>query len=72
MRTPGLRQIAPAVRWDFAGDHFQQAGFAGTVPADERDAFSRLDPKIGRFEERQVTERKRNRIESNDRHWILF
>ena len=65
-----LRQIAAGVGWDLAGDHFQQAGLAGPVPADERDALSRLDAKIRRFEERQVTERERNRIEGNERHWI--
>ena len=69
MRTPGAAPDRAAVGRDFAGDDFQQAGFAGAVPADERNALARLDAQIGGFEERQVTERERDRIKGNDRHW---
>ena len=53
------------VRRDLSGNDFQEAGLAGAVAADERNALTGLDPQIGGVEERQVTKGERNGIEGN-------
>ena len=47
---------------------FQERGFTGPVTPDEADSFTRLNPEAGVFEQREVTKRKRQAIEGQQRH----
>ena len=68
MRSPGARQIDPAVGRRLARDDAQQRRLAGPVAADQADALARLDPEIGVLHERQVSKGQRDVIEREEGH----
>ena len=65
------RRLAPdgaGVGRDLAADDFQQRRLAGTVPADERDAFSRLHLQRHAVEQGQMAVRDRHAVHRDERH----